>query len=246
MEPAPFLRSVALDDVGNELGDRARYPFDLAAVRSIDRLGLGAVTVLCGDNGSGKSTLVEAIAVAAGFNPEGGSRNLSFATHDTHSELADHLILTWSTRPRWGWFLRAESFYGLATHITLDDDPYGGLKHIFPDLHERSHGESFLSLAESRFAEAGLYLLDEPESALSLQGQMRLFVILSDAVAAGAQVIISTHSPFLMAFGGAVIYELDRDGGVDRAEFEDLVSTQLWRRFFADPEAFLGRLGGPS
>jgi len=117
---------------------------------------------------------------------------------------------------------------------------------LVPDLHDRSHGESFLSLAESRFSDAGLYLLDEPESALSLQGQMRLFVILSDAVAAGAQVIISTHSPFLMAFTGAVIYELDPEDGIDQTDFEDLVSTQLWRRFYADPEAFLRRLAGPS
>ncbi len=242
MDSARFLVSVNLDTGPGETGERAAYPFDLAAVRHLDRLEFGAVTILCGDNGTGKSTLVEAIAVAAGFNPEGGSRNLRFATHDTHSELADHLTLVWRERPRWGWFLRAESFYGLATHITTDDDPYAGLKHIFPDLNGRSHGESFLDLAESRFTSAWLYLLDEPESALSLQGQMRLLVILADAVAAGAQVILSTHSPFLMAFAGAVIYELDAEGGLERSTFDELVSTQLWRRFFAAPESFVGRL----
>ena len=241
MAPAPFLTSISVDAPEPD-GDGPGYPFDLAAVTTIDRLELGAVTVLCGDNGSGKSTIVEAVAVAAGFNPEGGSRNLRFATHDTHSELADHLTLHWARQPPWGWFLRAESFYGLATHVTLDDDPYGGIKHIFPDLHGRSHGESFLALAESRFTEAGLYLLDEPESALSVTGQMRLLVVLSDAVAAGAQVILSTHSPLLMAFPGAGIHELDPDGGVEQVEFDDLVSTQLWRRFLADPVAFVGRL----
>jgi predicted ATPase len=245
MEPARFLVSVDLTTGPGDSGERSGYPFDLAAVQDLDQLEFGAVTVLCGDNGTGKSTLIEAIAVAAGFNPEGGSRNLRFATHDTHSDLADHLTLVWRERPRWGWFLRAESFYGLATHITRDDDPYAGLKHIFPDLHGRSHGESFLALAESRFTDAGLYLLDEPESALSIQGQMRLLVILSEAVAAGAQVILSTHSPFLMAFAGAVIYELDPDGGADRSTFDDLVSTQLWRRFFADPDGFVGRLVEP-
>ena len=130
------------------------YVDDLPAVRDLDTLEFGAVTVLAGDNGSGKSTLIEAIAVAAGFNAEGGSRNLVFSTFDTHSALHDRLVLRWNRRPRWGWFLRAETFYGMASHITVDDDPFGGLKHIFPDLHGQSHGETFLALAESRFTGA--------------------------------------------------------------------------------------------
>ncbi len=214
------------------------YPFGLAAVQTLDRLKFAPITVLVGDNGSGKSTIVEAIAVAAGFNPEGGSRNLNFATHDTHSALHERLVLRWEMRPRWGWFLRAETFYGMASHITEDDDPSGGVAHIFPDLHNRSHGESFLTLAESRFTGRGLYLFDEPESALSIQGLMRLSALINQSMARGSQFIISTHSPLLMALPGATIYELDADSGIEQLAFDDMTSTVLWRRFFDDPLSF--------
>lgn len=237
---------------GAEVGDEATvepdagssrpYFADLAVVQTLDRLAFGAVTVLAGDNGSGKSTLVEAIAVAAGFNPEGGSRNLMFATHDTHSDLADHLTLRWNKRPKWGWFLRAETFYGMATHITLDDDPYGGVAAIFPDLHNKSHGESFLALAESRFTGKGLYIFDEPEAALSIQGQMRLVAIMAASVKKGSQFIISTHSPFLMGIPGASVVETDAETGLTHTSFDDLASTALWRRFFVDPSASHQRL----
>lgn len=211
------------------------YSYDLAVVRTLDQLEFGTVTVLAGDNGSGKSTLIEAIAVAAGFNPEGGSRNLMFSTYDTHSDLADHLTLRWNKRPKWGWFLRAETFYGMATHITKDDDPYGGVAAIFPDLHNRSHGESFMALAESRFTGKGLYIFDEPESALSIQGQMRLVAIMNASIKKGSQFIISTHSPFLMGIPGAAVFETDPETGITPTSFEDLTSSALWRRFFADP-----------
>lgn len=237
MSGAPFLRRVRL----TEPADRS-YAFDLAAVTMLDRLELGTVTVLAGPNGSGKSTVVEALAVAAGFNPEGGSRNLVFNTHDTHSELNEHLTLEWSRRPRWGWFLRAETYYGMASHITNDNDPYAGVAKMFPDLHGRSHGESFLSLAQSRFTGTGLYLFDEPESALSIQGQMALVAIIDESVRQGSQFIIATHSPLLMAYPGATIYEFDPEAGFDRCEFDELFSTSLWRRFFADPNSFYERL----
>ncbi len=231
------------DDEGDEItevvGDEPTdYPFELAAVDTLDRLTFAPITVLAGDNGSGKSTLVEAIAVAAGFNPEGGSRNLNFATHSTHSALHERLVLRWNSRPRWGWFLRAETFYGMASHITEDDDPVAGVAHIFPDLHNRSHGESFLTLAESRFTGRGLYLFDEPESALSIQGLMRLCVLINQSVAKGSQFIISTHSPLLMALPDAAVYELDADNGIEATTFDDLGSTVLWRRFFDDPATF--------
>ena len=134
---------------------------------------MGPVTVLVGDNGSGTSTLIEAIAVAAGFNAEGGGRNLRFATFPTHSDLHLHLQMRWRLRPRWGWFLRAETFDGMASRIAVDDDPQSGVAGLFPALHDRSHGESFLSLMASRFTTPGLYLLDEPESALSSRGARR-------------------------------------------------------------------------
>ncbi len=230
----------AVEEVG--LRPDERYAFDLAAVQKLDDLEFGQVTILAGPNGSGKSTVIEALAVAAGFNPEGGSRNLVFDTHATHSMLYDYLTLEWGSRPRWGWFLRAETYYGMASHITEDNDPAAGLAAIFPDLHGRSHGESFLTLAESRFGGKGLYLFDEPESALSIQGQMSLATIMAESIAAGSQFIIATHSPMLMAYPGATIYEFDAETGFERCEFDDLVSTTLWRRFFADPESFYDKL----
>lgn len=210
------------------------YALDLAAVRTLDQLSFGPVTVLAGDNGSGKSTIIEAIAVAAGFNPEGGSRNLNFSTHNTHSDLADRITLEWEQHPRWGWFLRAETFYGMASHIEADEY----LAPTFPEFHSRSHGESFLDLATHRFTGAGLYLLDEPESALSIQGLMALSVLIAKSLAKGSQFIISTHSPLLMAFPDARVFELDATNGFKSATFDSLQSTALWQRFFQDPTGF--------
>ena len=229
----PFLRSVRLRDDA----PTTAYPFQLPAIEQLD-LTLGTVTVLVGDNGSGKSTLIEALAVAADFNPEGGSRNLRFETFATHSDLHAHLELRWRQRPRWGWFLRAETFYGMATRITTDDDPAGGLAGIFPGLHDRSHGQSFLSLIESRFTTAGLYLMDEPESALSFQGQLQLLRVIHDGVAAGAQFILATHSPILMRATAATIYELD-DDGVRQLSYDDVTAVGLWRRFLDEPDRLL-------
>lgn len=227
-----------VDEAPDEAADAAPPPADpmgwvdaLAAVRTLDRLEFGAVTVIAGDNGTGKSTLVEAIAIAAGFNPEGGSRNLQFSTFDTHSPLADELILAWKRRPKWGWFLRAETFYGMASHIAEDT----WLRPTFPDFHSASHGESFLALADSKFRGEGLYFLDEPESALSIQGQRRFVDIMRRSLDQGSQFIVSTHSPLLMAFPDAVVIEVDVDEGLRRTTFDDLASTRAWRGFWQDP-----------
>jgi predicted ATPase len=162
-----------------------------------------AVTCFVGENGSGKSTLVEAIAVSAGLNAEGGSRNLAFATRPTHSSLHEHFRLSWAVRPRRSFFLRAESFYNTAT--AYEEIDYGG-------YHDRSHGESFLDVAMRQFHEGGFYVLDEPESALSVQGQLALLRRMHDLTAAGAQFVVATHSPILLAFPGAVLYSLTQDG----------------------------------
>jgi predicted ATPase len=228
-----FLRQVRIRDDAPS----SAYPFGLPAVRGLD-LALGAVTVLVGDNGSGKSTIVEALAVAAEFNAEGGGRNLRFETLATHSELHRHLELRWRRRPRWGWFLRAETFYGMASRITLDDDRRTGIAALFPDLHGRSHGQSFLALIESRFAAPGLYVMDEPESALSFQGQLQLLRVVHDGVAAGSQFVMATHSPILMRAAGATIYELG-DHVPRRTRYDELTAVQLWRRFLEDPDRLL-------
>ncbi len=238
-----YLLSAALSDGS---GEDDRYPFGLPAVRALPGIEFAPVTVFVGDNGTGKSTLVEALAVAAGFNAEGGSRNLQFETYATHSALASRLRLRWSRRPRWGWFLRAETFYGMATHITLDDevDDGGrpvGVATLFPDLHHRSHGESFLTLIDSRMSDDGLYLLDEPESALSFHGQLKLLATMYDACAMGAQFVIATHSPMLMAYPGPRIYEFD-DDGAHAVSFDDVSLVGLWRTFLESPDRFFRHL----
>lgn len=216
------------------------YPFDLPAVRHLEAIPFDQVTILVGDNGTGKSTIVEAIAINAGFNPEGGSRNLQFGTYSTHSPLFEYLEVTSGHLPHWGWFLRAETFYGMATHIATDD-PHYGVRAMFPDFHGESHGESFIDLALSRFTRQGLYVLDEPESALSLQGQLKLLRIMHDGCAEGSQFIVATHSPVLMAFPCATIVELDEEGAHVRP-YDDVLAVQLWRRFLEDPPSFLRHL----
>jgi predicted ATPase len=238
-----YLLSAELSDGS---GESDGYPFGLPAVRALPDIEFAPVTVFVGDNGTGKSTLVEALAIAAGFNAEGGSRNLQFESYATHSALASSLRLRWSRRPRWGWFLRAETFYGMATHITLDDDvddrgrPLGVAK-LFPDLHHRSHGESFLTLIESRMRDDGLYLFDEPESALSFHGQLKLLGIMHDACAIGAQFVIATHSPMLMAYPGARIYEFD-DDGAHAVLFDEVSLVGLWRTFLESPDRYFRHL----
>lgn len=206
------------------------------------------VTFLIGENGTGKSTLLEAMAVACGFNPEGGSRNFTFSTRATHSELGEYLTPARRRYPRDGFFLRAESFYNVATNIDQMDettpgprliDRYGGVS-----LHRQSHGESFLALVEHRFGGEGLYLLDEPEAALSPSRLLTLIALLDQLVKAGSQFIIATHSPILMAFPGARLYQLGEDG-IHPVAYRETEHYQLTRRFLEDPERMLRYLLEP-
>jgi predicted ATPase len=215
---------------------RDDYPFDLAAVRALPLRLADKVTVLVGENGSGKSTLIEAIAVAAGFNPEGGSFQVQFETTPTHSQLANHLRLVWSRRLAPGWFLRAESFYNVASF--RDTTPGAPL----PSYHQMSHGESFLDVARDWFSEPRLFMLDEPEAALSFTGQLALIQAMLGGIAAGGQFILATHSPLLMAFPEALIYELDSDGLTEHV-YDELEVVRLWRSFLDAPERFLHHLG---
>ena len=228
-----MIRSVALDRDGVDV---ARYPFSIPAVRSLTTLELHPdVTLLAGENGSGKSTLIEAIAVAAGFNPEGGSRNMRHVTRASHSELHERLRLVRDTRPtRDGWFLRAESFYNIAGHIEqLGVSGYGDAS-----LHEQSHGESFLSLVLERFGDRGLYILDEPEAALSVRGVLALIRRMHELVGRGSQFIVSTHSPILLAYPGARIYVLD-EHGIAETPYDETEVVELTRSFLADRGRFL-------
>lgn len=200
------------------------------------------VTFFVGENGTGKSTLLEAVAVAAGFNAEGGSRNFDFATNATHSELCNHLRLARCGRPKDGFFLRAESFYNVASYIDELDrtgmgnkviDAYGGVS-----LHHQSHGESFLALVLNRFRGNGLYILDEPEAALSPMRLMSLLCAIHRLVQKNSQFIISTHSPILMACPESEIFQLD-ERGLARVDYRETDHYQLTRRFLEDPQRML-------
>ena len=197
------------------------------------------VTFLVGENGTGKSTLLEAIAVACGFNAEGGTRNFNFSTRDTHSPLHEYLTVGRTAYPRDGFFLRAESFYNAATYIdTMPDllESYGGVS-----LHKQSHGESFLALVEHRFGDNGLYLLDEPEAALSPARLLTLLVHIHDLAGRASQFIIATHSSILMAYPGACIYQLSEDG-IRQTAYRDTEHYQLTRRILEAPERMMGLL----
>lgn len=216
------------------------YPFQLPAVRTLDQIELHPkMTFFVGENGSGKSTLLEAIAVSLGFNPEGGTRNFNFGTRSSHSCLHQYLrIAKGVRRPSTGFFLRAESFFNVATeieHLNVGH-AYGGRS-----LHEQSHGESFLALLMNRFGPGGLYLLDEPEAALSPQRQLAALSRLHDLVLEDSQFIVATHSPILMAYPDAWIYQFSRDG-VERVAYQDTEHYQITRSFLSNPERMLRTL----
>lgn len=191
-------------------------------------------------NGSGKSTLVEAIAIAAGFNAEGGSRHMTVSTRPSHSALHEHLrLVRGNRRPRTGYFLRAESFFNVATYVEGNLDAmasHGGVP-----LHAQSHGESFISLVTHRFGPNGLYILDEPEAALSVRGSLALMRRMHDLVAEGSQFVVSTHSPILLGYPGARIYVLSADG-ITQTAYEETELVGLTRAFLKDREQFLRHL----
>lgn len=224
------------------------YPFCLDAVRNFSSVRLHpSVTYIIGENGSGKSTLLEAIAVAWGFNPEGGTKNFGFGTYVSHSELHKFIRLSRGIkRPRDGFFLRAESFFNVATEIErLDEPPWGGppVKTYYggKSLHAQSHGESFMSLVMKRFGGNGLYILDEPEAALSPTRQMALLARMKQLVGQHSQFIIATHSPIVMAYPDSVIYQLGSDG-LTTVNYEDTEHYQVTRRFLNSPRAALDAL----
>ena len=196
------------------------------------------ITFFVGENGSGKSTLLEAIAVRYGFNPEGGTRNYRFSTYDSHSELCGAITLAKGAgKPGWGYFLRAESFYNVAT-AEEEYSRYGGEPGKY---HARSHGESFLRLAQTQFRGRGLYLLDEPEAALSPQRQLTLLLEIKRCAEEGGQFLIVTHSPILLGIPGATILSFD-DGPIHEIAYEETGSYQVTKLFLENRDQMLKRL----
>jgi predicted ATPase len=234
-----YVREVRLKR--DEVADFSRYPYSIPAINKLDTLTISpTVTFLVGENGSGKSTLVEAIAIAAGFNAEGGTQNLRFATRRSESSLHEHLRLVRGVqRPRTGFFLRAESFFNVASEIEKDPfilEAYGGTP-----LHEKSHGEAFLTLVNERFGRDGLYILDEPEAALSPQRQLSLLAAIHSLVNQRSQFIVATHSPIVLAYPGATIYLLSEQG-IQPIEYEDTEQYALTRDFLLNRGRYLKEL----
>lgn len=225
--------------------DSDSYLNQLPVIRNLkkqDGLSLrGDLIFFVGENGTGKSTLLEAIAIASGFNPEGGTKNFNFSTKSSHSNLSDSLTISKFISPKDGFFLRAESFYNVATEIEE-------LNKISPmkcygekSLHEQSHGESFLSLIQHRFLGHGLYILDEPEAALSPSRQLTLMAEIQELIMKDSQFIIATHSPILLTFPNAIIYELKEDG-IYQVRYDETEHYQLTKNFLDCPQRILRHL----
>lgn len=235
-----FIRSIEVAD--RDAVDPDEFPWTLAAVAALADGGLAldpAVTFLVGENGSGKSTLIEAFAVAAGLNAEGGSSNFSYSTRDSHSDLSRSLRLVRGARgPRTDFFLRAESFFTSATYLDEMEDPRALIPYGGRSLHEQSHGEAFLALLLNRFGPDGLYFLDEPEAALSAQNCLTCLRRMSQLVAEGSQFVVATHSPILLAYPGATIYECG-EAGLTQVDYDDAAPVRVTRSFLAGPERFL-------
>ena len=219
--------------------ERKSYLRKIAAIKALEELTFKSpVTFFVGENGSGKSTLLEAIAVAYGFNPEGGTLNYSFSTYDSHSELHDAVRLIRSfNKAKWGYFLRAESFYNVATA----EEEYSKIQGIPQHYHEKSHGESFLSVIQKNFNQNGLYILDEPEAALSPQRQLTLLLEISKCVKNDSQFIIVTHSPILLGYPNADILSFD-EGAIKPISYEDTQSYQITKMFINDRRQILRHL----
>lgn len=243
MTTSKYISSILFD---NTL-DKNSYLNDLPIIRFLTNekqlTFTSNVTFFVGENGTGKSTLLEALAVAYGFNAEGGSKNFTFSTNITHSELCEHISIAKRGYARDGFFLRAESLYNVATNIDDMDkedsfDPpviesYGGVS-----LHNQSHGESFLSIVQNRFFGNGLYILDEPEAALSPMRLLTLMAEISELVNKNSQFIIATHSPILMTFPNAQILEFSQDG-IKSVNYQDTEHFQITKRFLENPEKML-------
>lgn len=236
-----FLKRITL--LRENIPSYGQYPFSIPSIYSLDEINLESkITFFVGENGSGKSTLLEAIADKCDFNTAGGGRNNIYELHESESKLGDYIRLSWLPKVTNGFFLRAESFYNFATHIDELDDPrkyenYGG-----KSLHNQSHGESFLSLFLNRFNSKAIYLLDEPEAALSPARQLTFLKILHDLTEKeNTQFIIATHSPILLGYPGAEILSFD-NGQITKIAYENTDHYQITKYFLHNREKFLSEL----
>lgn len=235
MSTAKYISKIVLDKPINPRSYLAHIPVIQYLIQNNTLELSKSITFFVGENGTGKSTLLEAIAVAYGFNAEGGTVNFNFSTRETHSELYKHLLLGKRAFAKDGFFLRAESLYNVATNIEEVKmiGSYGGIS-----LHNQSHGESFLSIVQNRFSGRGLYILDEPEAALSPMKLLTLMAEINRLVKLDSQFIIATHSPILMAMPDSQILEFSNDG-LKNTDYQSTEHYQITKSFINNPDKMI-------
>ena len=221
-----------------------KYPFNIEIVKNFEKLEFTSpVTFFVGENGIGKSTFIEALAVSLGLPAEGGTENFKYQTNNTTSELSNYLRVSKFNRPKTRFFLRAESFYNFSTEVDrlVNEDGFYNLRKSYGgSLHECSHGEAFLKLVQNRFTDHGLYILDEPEAALSPQRQLSLLCLIDELAKEGSQFIIATHSPILISYRDGKI--LDLNNNFKEVKYEDTDIYSIYKMYIDEPEAMQHRL----
>lgn len=239
---AMFIKKIEYEK--EKIPNKDEYPYNIPCLKGLDTIELHSpVTFLIGENGSGKSTLIEALAIAMGMNGEGGTNNFNFSTKNTISLLHQYIkVIKTPNLPQTKFFLRAESFYNFATRVDEIEKDSGGILGYYggKSLHEQSHGESFMAVMKNRFGKNGLYILDEPEAALSPTRQMSLLILMKQLIDEGSQFIIATHSPILLAYPDAEIYNLEQD--FQKCQYEETEYYQLYKLFINDKERILNEL----
>lgn len=228
----------------DEIDSYDKYPFNIPVVKNFNELKFKApVTFFIGENGVGKSTFIEAIAVNLNLPKEGGTQNFMYETNDTTSNLSDYMKVRMDNKPKTEFFLRAESFYNFSTEVERlikEDDFHSLNKSYGGNLHECSHGEAFLKLVQNRFTENGLYILDEPEAALSIQRQLSLLCLIDELVKKGSQFIISTHSPILISYRNGKI--LDLNDNFKEVSYKDTEIYKLYKMYLDNSDNMQDRL----
>ena len=237
-----IVKRISLDR--DSIKDFNIYPFNIDVVKNFDELEFKSpVTFFVGENGVGKSTFIESIAVSLEMPAEGGTENFRYNTKNTTSNLSDYLTVSTYNKPKLKFFLRAESFYNFSSEVQRlveEDGFYSLYKSYGGNLHECSHGESFLKLVQNKFRDHGLYILDEPEAALSPQRQLSLLCLIDDLVKQGSQFIIATHSPILISYRNGVI--LDLDNNFKEIDYKDTDIYNLYKMYLDDSEGMQKKL----